>query len=185
MHSVLFVTGNANKLAEVTSILDSALTQVRNAALDIPEIQGTLEEIARDKCRRAAEMVQGPVLVEDSALEFTAMNGLPGPYIKHFFEALGNDGLIKLIDPFEDKSAAAVCTFAYAEGPGEEPVVFQGRLEGRIVSPRGPPGFGWQPIFEIGGETLAEMTREKKNGMSHRYQALGKLQQWLRETTKN
>lgn len=57
MHSVLFVTGNANKLAEVTSILDSALIQVRNAALDIPEIQGTLEEIARDKCRRAAEIV--------------------------------------------------------------------------------------------------------------------------------
>lgn len=57
MHSVLFVTGNANKLAEVTSILDSALIQVRSAALDIPEIQGTLEEIARDKCRRAAEIV--------------------------------------------------------------------------------------------------------------------------------
>ncbi|PLB39491.1 non-canonical purine NTP pyrophosphatase [Aspergillus candidus] len=185
MHSVLFVTGNANKLAEVTSILDSALIQVRNAALDIPEIQGTLEEIARDKCRRAAEMVQGPVLVEDSALEFTAMNGLPGPYIKHFFESLGNDGLIKLIDPFEDRSAAAVSTFAFAEGPGEEPAVFQGRLEGRIVSPRGPTGFGWQPIFEIGGETLAEMSREKKNGMSHRYQALCKLQEWLQEKAKN
>ncbi|KAJ5297541.1 hypothetical protein N7508_007790 [Penicillium antarcticum] len=80
MKSCMFVTGNPNKVIEVNAILGGAIP-VQPLTLDFPEIQGTLEEIAADKCRRAAEIVNGPVLVEDSALEFNAMNGLPGPYV--------------------------------------------------------------------------------------------------------
>jgi hypothetical protein len=48
---------------------------------------------------------------------------------KWFFESLGHDGLNKLLAGFEDKSAESVCTFAYSEGPGHEPIIFQGRTE--------------------------------------------------------
>ncbi|KAJ5762284.1 uncharacterized protein N7511_005666 [Penicillium nucicola] len=178
MKPCMFVTGNPNKVIEVNAILGEAVP-VQSLDLDIPEIQGTLEEIATEKCRRAAEIINGPVLVEDSALEFNAMKGLPGPYIKYFLESLGNDGLNKLLFAYEDKSAEAVCTFAYSSGPTMEPLVFQGRLEGKIVPARGPPRFGWEPIFEHEGETLAEMEHDKKNALSHRYQALHKFQQWL------
>ncbi|KAI9926267.1 hypothetical protein ASPWEDRAFT_116210 [Aspergillus wentii DTO 134E9] len=178
MKPIIFVTGNHNKVAEVKAILGDAIP-VQNLALDIPEIQGTLEEIARDKCQRAAQIINGPVVIEDSALEFNAMKGLPGPYIKYFLESLGNDGLNKLLDPYEDRSAEAVCTFAFSAGPGKEPLLFQGRLKGKIVPSRGPPIFGWEPIFEHQGETLAEMEHDKKNKLSHRYQALFEFQQWL------
>ncbi|OJJ45067.1 hypothetical protein ASPZODRAFT_70366 [Penicilliopsis zonata CBS 506.65] len=176
--ALLFVTGNANKIAEVRAILAGAIA-LETRALDIPEIQGPSEEIALDKARRAADIVNGPVLIEDSSLEMNALNGLPGPYIKPFLETLGNQGLNTLLAGFDDKSATAVCTFAFSEGRGCEPVLFQGRLEGRIVPPRGPPRFGWEPIFEYQGETLAEMEMNKKNGLSHRYRALVKFQQWF------
>ncbi|KAL2219738.1 inosine triphosphate pyrophosphatase [Thermoascus aurantiacus ATCC 26904] len=181
MKTLNFITGNKNKLAEVKAILGN-IVEVQNRAIDVPEIQGTPEEIAREKCRRAAEEIGGPVLTEDTALEFTALKGLPGPYIKWFLEALGHEGLNKMLDPYEDKSAEAVCTFAFSSGPGAEPVLFQGRTKGRIVPARGPNNFGWDPIFEYEGRTYAEMDKQEKNQVSHRYKALLKLKQWLAET---
>ncbi|GKZ30228.1 nucleoside triphosphate pyrophosphohydrolase ham1 [Aspergillus brasiliensis] len=80
LNKLNFITGNKNKLAEVKAILGTVI-DVENQAVDLPEIQGTIEDIAREKCRRAAEVVGGPVLTEDTALEFHALKGLPGPYI--------------------------------------------------------------------------------------------------------
>lgn len=79
---------------------------------------------------------------------------------------------------FDDKSAYALCTFAYCSGvAGEKPVVFSGRTPGVIVPPRSAgngPAFGWDPIFEPDGfsQTYAEMSKQTKNSISHRYKAL-------------
>ncbi|MCJ1341831.1 nucleoside triphosphate pyrophosphohydrolase ham1 [Peltigera leucophlebia] len=179
-----FITANPNKLAEVKDILGDTVV-LKSKSIDLPEIQGTIEKIALDKCRRAADItkfiakVGGPVLIEDTALCFNALKGLPGPYIKWFLESLGHDGLNKLLFAYEDKSAQAVCTFAYCEGHGHDPIIFEGRALGIIVPARGPPRFGWDAIFEYGGETYAEMEPSKKNGLSHRYLALKKLKEWL------
>ncbi|KAJ5320519.1 hypothetical protein PENANT_c033G09990 [Penicillium antarcticum] len=153
-----FITGNKNKLSEVRAILGNVI-EVDNQEVDVPEIQGTIEEIAKEKAKRAAEAINGPALTEDTALEFHALKGLPGPYIKSFMEALGLEGLNKMLDGFEDRTAEA----------------------GAIVRPRGPTNFGWDPIFEYDGKTYAEMEKEAKNKISHRYKALVKLQQWLAE----
>jgi inosine triphosphate pyrophosphatase len=94
--------------------------------------------------------------VEDTSLCFTALNGLPGVYIKHFMTAIGHDGLNKLLAGFDDKSAWALCTFAWSAGPGTEPILFEGRTDGRIVPARGEKRFGWDPVFEPfegGGKT--------------------------------
>jgi inosine triphosphate pyrophosphatase len=56
MKTLNFITGNRNKLAEVRAILGSVIT-VENEAVDVPEIQGTIEEIAKEKCRHAAQVV--------------------------------------------------------------------------------------------------------------------------------
>jgi len=122
-----FITGNKNKLAEVQAILSNTPVKLQSQALDLVEIQGTIEEISHDKCRRAAEAVQGPVLVEDTCLCFDAFDELPGPYVKWFLKSLGVQQFHKLLAGFENKAAQAVCTFAYCEGPGHEPIVFQGR----------------------------------------------------------
>jgi inosine triphosphate pyrophosphatase len=75
-----FITGNKNKLAESKAILGDVV-DLRNKALELVEIQGTIEEISIDKCRRAAEAIRGPVLVEDTSLCFKALQQLPGPYM--------------------------------------------------------------------------------------------------------
>ncbi|KAL4765812.1 non-canonical purine NTP pyrophosphatase [Aspergillus foveolatus] len=181
MPDIVFITGNPHKVLEVKSILGDSVC-IRPVALDLREIQGTSEEIVRDKCRTAAEMIGGPVLVEDSALEMHALNRLPGPYVKAFVGAIGNLGLCRLLEPYENKAAEAVCTLGYSAGPGSEPVVFQGRLltsQGQIVSARGVSSFGWEPIFEFDGETLAEMDVQKKNRLSHWFRALSKFREWV------
>lgn len=84
MTTVNFITGNANKLAEVKAILEPAGITVTNQSLDLPEIQGSVEEVTLEKCRVAADLVGGPVLVEDTCLCFNALGGLPGPYMSVF-----------------------------------------------------------------------------------------------------
>ncbi|KAI9683123.1 MAG: nucleoside triphosphate pyrophosphohydrolase ham1 [Trizodia sp. TS-e1964] len=175
-----FITSNANKLREVQAILGTAAT-LQSQSLDIPEIQGSIAEVSADKCQRAAEAVQGPVLVEDTALCFTALNGLPGPFIKWFMQDIGHAGLNHLLAAYADKSAEAVCTFAYSAGPGHKPLLFQGITRGTIVPPRGPTDFGWDAIFEYEGQTYAEMDKAAKNRISHRFKALEKLKEWLLE----
>ncbi|KAI1075245.1 putative ham1 family protein [Whalleya microplaca] len=175
---VNFITGNANKLVEVKAILEPTIT-VQSQSVDLPEIQGTLEEVTLEKCRVAADQVGGPVLVEDTCLCFDALNGLPGPYIKWFMKSIGHVGLNNLLAAYDDKSAQAVCTFGFSKGPGHEPILFQGRTHGKIVPARGPTNFGWDPIFEYEGQTYAEMDKVEKNKISHRFKALEKLRAWI------
>ncbi|CAL1700004.1 unnamed protein product [Somion occarium] len=174
---LVFVTGNPMKLQEVRAILSQSGVEIDSQNLDIPELQGTTQEIAIDKCRRAAEILQGPCITEDTALCYEALNGLPGPYIKYFLKECGLEGLNKLLAGFENKNAYALCTFAYSAGPGTEPILFEGRTYGKIVPPRGAGKFGWNPVFEADGtgKTFAEMTEDEKNAISHRFRALEKL----------
>jgi len=183
---LIFVTGNANKLKEVRAILSDGSNgrkpiEIDSRDVETPEIQGSTDEVAREKCRRAAELINGPCITEDTALCFKAFNGLPGPYIKHFLKALGHEGLNTLLQGFPTNEAYAVCTFAYSAGPGTEPLIFEGRTEGRVVLPRGPKDFGWDCVFEAEntGKTYAEMRGEEKNRISHRYRALEKLRAYL------
>ena len=64
----------------------------------VPEVQGTTQDVARAKCRAAAQQLQGPCLTEDTALSFHALGGLPGPYIKDFLHTLGLDGTWRKAD---------------------------------------------------------------------------------------
>ncbi|VDQ12403.1 unnamed protein product [Trichobilharzia regenti] len=57
--------------------------------MDLPEIQGSIEEVSKEKCLSAYSQVGGPVLVEDTALCFNAMNGMPGPFVKWFLKSTG------------------------------------------------------------------------------------------------
>jgi inosine triphosphate pyrophosphatase len=90
-----------------------------------------------------------------------------------------------MLAAYEDKSAYALCTFAFCAGPGQPVQLFEGRTAGRIVPARGPPNsFGWDPVFEPsegGGLTFAEMSKDAKNKISHRFRALDKLRTHLCE----
>jgi len=184
--TLTFVTGNAKKLEEVRSILRSGEKElpfsVTNKKIDLPELQGLSADIALEKCKLAAASVGGPTFCEDTNLCFNALNGLPGPYIKWFLEGVGHDGLNNMLVGFEDKSAYAQCIFALSAGPGTDVRLFDGRTHGKIVPARGPLNFGWDPVFEpteSNGLTYAEMDKEEKNKISHRFRALSEMRTWL------
>ena len=86
---------------------------------------------------------------------------------------------------FEDKTAYALCIFAYGE-PGREVKLFVGRTDGRIVEPRGPTDFGWDPCFQPDGfdQTYAEIDKNIKNTISHRYKAIDALRDYLKQNNK-
>mmetsp|Transcript_14358 Transcript_14358/g.21286 ORF Transcript_14358/g.21286 Transcript_14358/m.21286 type:complete len:797 (+) Transcript_14358:35-2425(+) len=184
--NLIFVTGNVNKLKEVKKIMGNELKyNLTNCKLDLPEFQGEAEEIVRQKCLTATERINGTVIVEDTSLGFSALNDLPGPYIKWFLDKIGHEGLNKILSAFEDKSAEAKCLFALCEGRGEPVYIFEGNCQGKIVLPRGPGEFGWDPVFEPKegkGKTFAEMGKEEKNAISHRFKALQKLKEFLNKS---
>ncbi|KAI9585874.1 inosine triphosphate pyrophosphatase [Glossina fuscipes] len=176
---ITFVTGNAKKLEELIAILGPNFPRkIVSQRIDLPELQGEILDIAVKKCKKAALCVNGPVLVEDTSLCFNALRGLPGPYIKWFLEKLEPEGLHKLLSSWDDKSAQAICTLAFAESQQSEPQIFQGITEGVIVEPRGSRDFGWDPIFQPIGYnmTYAEMPKEEKNKISHRFRAVNAFQ---------
>jgi len=187
---ITFVTGNKKKLEEAKQILAGAFEgkapfELTNQKIDLPELQGDPIEIAKEKCKLAAQKVNGAVFTEDTSLCFNALNGLPGPYIKWFLDQCGHSGLNQMLDGFDDRTAYAQTIVAYTTGPGEKIYVFDGRTNGKIVAARGPTDFGWDPVFEPDegeGKTYAEMTKEFKNSISHRGRSFEKFKAFLAKT---
>lgn len=129
--------------------------------------------------------VSGPVIIEDSALGFNAFEGLPGPYIKFFYEKLKNEGLYRMVSSFEDKTGYALCLFGLAK-PGDKEKdfrLFEGKINGQIVQPRGTLGFGWDPVFLPDGfdKTFGEMDAEMKNTCSHRLNGIQLLAKFFKD----
>lgn len=125
-------------------------------------------------------------MTEDTSLCFNALDGLPGPYIKHFLRC-GHDALNRMLDGFDDRSAYAQTVMAFTLGPKQPVHVFEGRTDGCIVSPRGSLDFGWDPVFEPtqgDGLTYAEISKEKKNDISHRSRSMAKLKAYLMENVQ-
>lgn len=150
--NITFVSGNPLKKEEVKKILEGSIPcDLLFDTVEFDEPQATPLEISQAKCRQAVRVIKGPCLVEDTSLCFNALNGLPGPYIKWFIESLGNEGLSRLLDGFEDKSAFAQCVVSFTLGEGEEVFSFIGETEGNIVKPVGPLGFGWDSVFTVSG----------------------------------
>jgi inosine triphosphate pyrophosphatase len=158
----IFITGNQNKADHLAKSLGITLEHQK---VDLDEIQSmSLGEIVTHKVKQAYGLVGKPVLVEDVSLSFSALNGLPGPFIKFFLSV--PDGLEKLcsmLDGFDDRRARGECVYAYYDGDHLE--IFRGSLDGVVPrSPRGENGFGWDAIFEpdgYGGKTRAELSPDE------------------------
>jgi XTP/dITP diphosphohydrolase len=179
----IFVTTNEHKRREVQEILGVALER---ADLDVPEIQAIdPAEVATEKARAAREALGRPVLpvlVEDSGLMVDAWGGFPGALTKWLMSGVGNEGLLRMLGPDEDRSARAVCVVALAETNGNVRA-FRGEVEGTLAQgPRGSGGFGYDPVFVPGWSsmTYAEMG-EGKNKDSHRARAFRAAREWLKE----
>jgi XTP/dITP diphosphohydrolase len=177
----IFVTTNEHKRREVQDILGFALGR---ADLDLPEIQAIdPADVATEKARAAREALGDtdlPVLVEDSGLMVDAWGGFPGALTKWLMQSVGNEGLLRIFAPGDDRSARAVCVVALAEAGGRVRT-FRGEVRGTVAeSPRGEGGFGYDPVFVPGWSsmTYAQMG-EGKNTDSHRARAFRAVKEWL------
>jgi inosine triphosphate pyrophosphatase len=173
-----FVTGNKEKFREVKHILEGF--DVEQLDIDLPELQGEPDEIVKEKARIAAEKTKRTVFVDDASLCFNALGGLPGPYVKDFIKKIGIKGLYELANKYSDNTAVALVSIGYCE-PGKKPLVFQGKVKGTIVSPRGDTRFQWDQILMPEGYniTFSEMSMEDKNKISHRKLAFEEFRKWL------
>lgn len=106
----LFITGNQHKAEYLARLL---AMPIEHRSIELEELQSvSLEKIVEHKARQAYQAVGQPVLLEDVALGFVALGGLPGPFIKFFTEL--DDGLEKLcrmLDGFDDRRAVAACVW--------------------------------------------------------------------------
>ena len=170
-----FVTSNEDKVREASDILECSLDQV--SGLNIHEIQDSdIKKIVAHKAQQAYDELRCPILVEDSGLIFTAWNGLPGALVKWFEISVGCQGLLKMLEGFENREAFAVCVVAIFDG--QKMLIAEGEKKGTIShSTRGKNGFGWDVIFipEHHKKTYAEMNFKEKNAISHRRMAFEKL----------
>mgnify|MGYP000122524988 CR=1 FL=1 len=131
---VNYITSNAGKFAEAKLILPC--WNLIHTPLDLPEIQGTSEEIALEKAKKALEIIKSPFIVEDVSLHLSALGGFPGPYIKPMLSVLGPDGLYDLVHRYGDYRATAICHAVYFNPNLSEFILCKGVTEGTLVAPR-------------------------------------------------
>jgi XTP/dITP diphosphohydrolase len=176
-----YVTSNPGKAREAAEYFDGEVSQVD---YDYTEIQSdSLATIAAHGAREAHAAVEGPVLTDDAGLFVDALGGFPGPYSSFVHDTVGVERVWRLAEPEADRrssfrTALAYCDETTLEHEPDGVRVFEGRVTGRLVAPRGEGGFGYDPIFEYDGQTFAEMDAAEKNAVSHRGRALEAFAEW-------
>ncbi|MEH7357638.1 XTP/dITP diphosphatase [Priestia aryabhattai] len=189
MREIIIATKNAGKVKDFETLFSPKGFKV-TSLLDFPEIEDveetgvTFAENATLKAETISSALNKPVIADDSGLAIDALNGEPGVYSARYAGENKDDNaniekvLQKLHDvPFEKRTARFHCTLAIAV-PGKRTEFVEGTCEGRILEEkRGENGFGYDPIFfvEKWNCSMAELSKEQKNQISHRANALEKL----------
>jgi XTP/dITP diphosphohydrolase len=193
MKELLVATGNAGKVKELVALLEGTGISLRSLK-DYPQLEPVVEDgesfeaNAVKKARTACEQTGLPVIADDSGLLVTALGGRPGVHSARYAGEGCSDAdnnrklLAELADtPREKRGAAFRCVIALCL-PGGVCRTFAGELRGLITNePAGAGGFGYDPLFLVPeyGKTLAELSLEIKNRISHRGRAFVALQQYL------
>ena len=194
---LLLATTNRGKLAELSALLDGvpfSLVSLKEVDIeqDVDEVGATLEENAAQKATTYARLSGLPALADDSGLEVEALGGEPGPLTSRYAGPGATDAdriaflRHKLEDiPEERWNARFRCVIAIA-WPRVPVELFTGECQGRIIrDPRGANGFGYDPVFLLPelGMTMAELSAEEKNRVSHRSAAARKAVAALKHRT--
>jgi XTP/dITP diphosphohydrolase len=193
INKVIIATKNKGKIKEFENFFNRYKIEVKslldiNEAIDIEETGTTFEENALIKARFLSDLLQETVLADDSGLEVDALDNEPGIYSArysgiHGDDRANNEKLLKNLQsvPMKERTARFVCALAVVS-PNQVEKVVRGTCEGLIIDElRGLEGFGYDPLFYIPSldKTFGELTKEQKQGISHRGNALMKLERLL------
>ncbi len=190
MKEILIATSNLHKVEEFKKMLEPLGYTIKSCLdldepVEIDETGTTFEENSLIKARTLHEMFHNAVMADDSGLAVDAMDGAPGVYSARFMGhdtsyTVKNNAIIEAVKG-KPRGAQFVCAIAYVEEDGTEHV-FKGVVEGEIAETIiGEHGFGYDPIFYYPpyGTTLANVSDEMKNAVSHRGRALKQCVEYL------
>lgn len=193
MQEIIIATKNPNKAKEFKKIFDTDNYEIKTLLdfPDFPEIKetgATFEENATIKAHTVMEQLQLPTIADDSGLAVDALFGQPGVlsarYAGDHNDAANNAKLLSEIGgtPEEKRTGTFVTVLVFANPKNDQDLVVRGEVHGRITNfPEGDDGFGYDPLFYVPemDKTMAQMTLDEKNSISHRGTAIRKLeQQW-------
>lgn len=189
---IVMATNNANKLREARAILAPLGIEILSQSeagvnCDPDENGATFAENAMIKAKAVYEAVGMPVLADDSGLCVEALGGRPGVYSARY--APKGMECTKLLDEMKDisenkRQAEFRCVIAYVDETSEFTV--EGVCRGAIgLREQGENGFGYDPVFLYEGRTMAEMSDDEKNKISHRSMALNNLYELLKQKGEN
>ncbi|RRK11101.1 XTP/dITP diphosphatase [Lactiplantibacillus garii] len=188
--TLIIATNNPNKAREFAAMFEQYAIDIKTLA-DFPAIPAiketgiTFEENATKKAQTVVDATGLPAIADDSGLMVDALHGDPGVFSARYAgdhnDAANNAKLLANLGGVPpEKRTATFHTTLVAIKPDGAKLVVNGELPGRILTtPRGDNGFGYDPLFwsEQYQKSLAELTPEQKNAISHRGDALRKLMQ--------
>jgi XTP/dITP diphosphohydrolase len=194
MSKIVLATGNQGKVKELSHLLsEQNIEIVPQSEFDVPEVAETgttFVENAIIKARHAAKITGLPAIADDSGLEVDALNGAPGVYSARYAaditqgEPTDDDNTNKLLaalvnTPDEQRTARFHCVLVYMKHEHDPtPLICHGVWQGSISrEKKGEQGFGYDPVFWQSDLQMssAQLSRDIKNKLSHRGQALAKL----------
>ncbi|WP_125707230.1 XTP/dITP diphosphatase [Companilactobacillus zhongbaensis] len=197
MQEIIVATKNPNKAKEFKKIFDTDKFEIKTLLdfpdfPDIKETGSTFEENAKIKAHAVMDKYQLPTIADDSGLSVDALFGQPGVrsarYAGDHNDAANNAKLLTEIGgtPEEKRTAKFITVLVFANPNNPTDLVVSGEVNGRIAMfPQGDDGFGYDPLFYVPekGKTMAEMTLDEKNSISHRGNAIRALekkwQDWI------
>lgn len=191
MKSIVIATKNKGKLAEFKNMLGNSIEIL--SLSDFPDIQiiedgKSFDENAAKKAATVSKATGLIALGDDSGLEVMVLNNRPGIFSARYAgenasDYENNQKLLKELEntPMDRRNARFVCSIALAFSD-EKLIIKKGYLEGIIIdTPKGSGGFGYDPIFYLPQykKTVAELSQEEKNKISHRAKALKKIRGYI------
>jgi len=193
MKEIIIATKNPGKAREFKQVFNEEDFVIKTLLdfPDFPEIRetgSTFEENATLKAHAVMERFNLPTIADDSGLQVDVLYGQPGVYSARYAgdhnDAANNAKLLSELGgvPMEKRTARFVSTLVFANPKNDQDLVVEGEVKGLIKTvPQGDDGFGYDPLFYIPelDKTMAQMTVEQKNQISHRGNAIKKLEkQW-------
>jgi XTP/dITP diphosphohydrolase len=186
---LVLATRNAHKLREFDALLAPHEVVPLPGEVELPPETGTtFTENALIQARAAVDATGRPVFADDSGISAAALSGAPGIYSARFAGEGATDEanlskLLRSIPEDGDRRVSYVCSLVYF-APGDVPCVFEETCHGLLTpTPRGTGGFGYDPAFlprDIDdGRTMAELTADEKDSISHRGRAARAFLRWI------
>lgn len=196
MKEIVVASTNKGKIREFKEMLEPMGYTVKSLAdfPDMPEIEEngtTFEENAVIKAQSVTDRYGIEAISDDSGLSIDAFGGEPGIHSARY---LGHDTsydyknrvILERMEKESNRNCHYTCAIAVT-GPNEEPVVFCDIVDCEIAKePKGENGFGYDPIVYYAPlqKTMAEMTKDEKNAISHRGKAIRRFEAWMDERNK-